>query len=45
MCSPGEVISGSGDPSSGMLHRLPWMGGVSSDLCLHTGLLVAVATV
>ena len=42
MCSPGEVVPGSWDPGSVMLHRL--LGGsVDSDLCLHTGFLVAAA--
>ena len=41
MCSPREVVPGSWDPGSGGLHRL--LGGVDSDLCLHTGFLVAVA--
>ena len=45
MCSPGEVVPGSQDPGSGGLHRLPVGegGGVDSDLCLHTGFLVAAA--
>ena len=50
MCSLGEVVLGSRDPGSGGLHRLPGGGGgdgggqhVDSDLCLHTGFLVAAA--
>ena len=46
MCSPREVVPGSRDPGSGGLYRLlggrRWVG-VYSDLCLHTGFLVAVA--
>ena len=43
MCSPGEVVLGSQDPGSGGLHRLPGCVCVcvDSDLCLHTGFLVA----
>ena len=44
MCSPGEVVPGSRDPGSGRLHRLPG-GNVFSELCLHTGFLVAAAAV
>ena len=44
MCSPGDVVPGSQDPGSGRLHTLPG-GGVDSDLCLHTGFLVAAAAV
>ena len=36
MCSPGEVVPGSRDPGSGR-------GVVDSNLCLHTGFLVAAA--
>ena len=43
MCSPGEVVPGSRDPGSGGLHRLSRVGGVDSDLRLHTGFLVAAA--
>ena len=43
MCSPGKVVPGSRDPGSGRLHRLPWWGGVDSDLCPHTAFLVAAA--
>ena len=43
MCSPGEVVPGSQDPGSGGLHSLPGWGGMDSDLCLHTGFLVAAA--
>ena len=53
MCSPREVVPGSWDSGSRGLHRLPgrggagwgwsWWGGVDSDLCLHTGFLVAAA--
>ena len=43
VCSPGEVVPGSWDPGSGGLHRPPRRGGVDSDLCLHTGFLVAAA--
>ena len=32
-------------PWHGGLHRLPGGGGVDSDLCLHTGFLVAAAAV
>ena len=42
VCSPGEVVPGSWDPSSGVLHRL--LGGVGSELCLHIGFLVAAAS-
>ena len=43
MCSPREVVPESQDPGNG---RLPGGGGgVDSDLCLHTGFLVAAATV
>ena len=38
-----EVVPGSWDPGSGGLHRLQGGGGVDSDLCLHTGFLVAAA--
>ena len=44
MRSPGEVVPGSQDPGRGRLHRLP--GGevwIVSDLCSHTGFLVAAA--
>ena len=42
MCSPGDVVPGSWDPGSGVLHSL--LGGsVDSDLCLYTGFLVAAA--
>ena len=41
VCSPAEFVPGSQDPGSGVLHRLP--GHVDSDLCLHTGFLVAAA--
>ena len=49
MCSPREVVPGSQDPDSAGLHRFPvgWGGEgvcVDSDLCLHTGFLVAAAT-
>ena len=44
MCYPGEVVPGSRDPGSGGLHRLLGVRGVDSDLCLHTGFLVAAAT-
>ena len=40
VCSPGEVVPGSQDPGSGGLLRVP---GGDSDLCLHTGFLVAAA--
>ena len=40
MSSPGEVVPGCQDLGSGMLHRFLW-GVVDSDLCLHTGFLVA----
>ena len=43
VCSPGQVAPGSRDPGSGGLHRLPRRGGVDSDLCLHTGFLLAAA--
>ena len=45
VCSPGEVVPESQDPDSGGLHKLPVWGGehVDSDLCLHTGFLVAAA--
>ena len=45
MCSPGEVVPESWDPGRDWLHRLlGWDWGlVDSDLCLHTGFLVAVA--
>ena len=39
MYSPGKLFPGSRDPGSGGLHRL--LGGVDSDLRLHTGFLVA----
>ena len=41
MRSPGEVVPGSRDPGSG--GQAPGRGGVDSDLCLHTGFLVAAA--
>ena len=41
MCSPGEFVPGSQDSGSDGLHSLPGRGGVDSDLCLHTGFLVA----
>ena len=41
VCSPGAVVPTSQDPGSGRLPRLLGMGGVDSDLCLHTGFLVA----
>ena len=44
MCFPGEVVPGSWDPDSGMLHRLLVGEGVDSDLCLHTGFLVAATS-
>ena len=45
MCCPGVVVSGSWDNLlNGGLHRLAGSGGVvHSDLCLHTGFLVAAA--
>ena len=42
MCSPEEVVPGSQNSGSSILQRLRG-GGVDSDLCLHTGLLVAAA--
>ena len=44
MYSPREVVPGSQDPGSGVLHRL-LVGSVDSDPCLHTGFLVAAAAV
>ena len=42
MCSPGEVVSRSRGPGTGVLHSLlGWV--VDSDLHLHTGFLVAAA--
>ena len=35
------TFPGSWGPGSGRLHRLWGRGGVDSDLCLHTGFLVA----
>ena len=43
MCSPREVVPGSRDPGSGRLYRL--LGGVGSDLRLHTGFLMVAAAV
>ena len=37
-----EVVPGCQNPGSGVLHRVPGRS-VGSDLCLHTGFLVAAA--
>ena len=41
MCFPGEVVPGSWDSGSGVVHML--LGAVGSDLHLHTGFLVTAA--
>ena len=43
MRSPGEAVPGSRDPGSGRAAQAPGRGGVESDLCSHTGFLVAAA--
>ena len=43
LCSPGEVVPGSRGPWQWRAAQTPSRGGVDSDLCLHTGFLVAAA--